>query len=193
MGRWMGNKAELAEFFQVSAPTIDDWVRRDCPFVTRGKSGVDWVFDFRAVRSWREAYIVTHAGNNKDTTTANAVRRRAVAEAGLKELELATLEGSLIDAELIRRGLDGVIVNQRTILMSLPSQIGRDIDEPDLRARTVRVVDRRVREALEILSRYDPVIEPQDEAGGVSEDAEAVDLGPETPVKKPARRKRACK
>lgn len=26
MSRWMGNKADLAEFFQVSAPTVDDWV-----------------------------------------------------------------------------------------------------------------------------------------------------------------------
>ena len=193
MGRWMGNKAELAEFFQVSAPTVDDWVRRDCPFVKRGKSGVDWVFDFRAVRSWREAYIVTHAGNSKDTTTAHAVRRRALAEAGLKELELAKLEGSLVDAEMVRRGLDGVMVNQRTILMSLPSQIGRDIDEPELRARTVRTVDRRVREALEVLSRYDPVIEPQDETDGASHDAHAAEPAIDPPMKKPARRKAACK
>lgn len=144
MRRWNGNKADLAEFFQVSAPTIDDWVRRECPFVTRGRSGVDWVFDFRAVRRWREAYIVTHAGRSKDTTRAHAIRRRALAEARLKEIELATVEGSLVDADLIRRGLDGVMINQRTILMSLPSQIGRDIDEPELRVRTVAIVDRRV-------------------------------------------------
>lgn len=127
------------------------------------------------------------------STIAHAVRRRALAEAGLKEIELMTLEGSLVDAELIRRGLDGVMVNQRTILMGLPSQIGRDIDEPELRARTVRTVDRRVREALEVLSRYDPVIEPQDDADGASRDAVAAEPAIDPPMKKPARRKPACK
>lgn len=191
MRRWNGNKADLAEFFQVSAPTIDDWVRRECPFVTRGRSGVDWVFDFRAVRRWREAYIVTHAGRSKDTTRAHAIRRRALAEARLKEIELATVEGSLVDADLIRRGLDGVMINQRTILMSLPSQIGRDIDEPELRVRTVAIVDRRVREALEVLSRYDPAIE-QDAADEAGHNADAAEPAIDLPVRKPVRRK-PCK
>ena len=126
---------------------------------------MDWTFDFRAVRSWREAYIVQHVSKSQDPSTAQAVRRRALAEAGLKELELAKVEGSLVDVKIIRRGLDGVIINQRTILLSLPSQIGRDIDDPVMRGRVVAIVDRRVREALEGLSRYDPVLEPQDDAG----------------------------
>ena len=173
MSRWMGNKSDLAEFFQVSAPTIDDWVRRDCPVVTRGKSGVDWVFDFRAVRGWREAYIVTHAGNSKDSTTAHAIRRRALAEARLKELELAKVEGSLIDAELVRRGLDNVAINFRTMGMSVPAQIGREIDEPEIRVRVVEIVDRRIREMLEMMARFDPVIEPKEK-----EDDDDQDDGP---------------
>ncbi|MEO7860254.1 MAG: terminase small subunit [Nitrospirales bacterium] len=179
MGRWIGNKADLAEFFQVSAPTIDDWVRRDCPVVKRGKPGVDWVFDFRAVRKWREAYIVTHAGNSKDSTTAQAVRRRALAEAGLKELELAKLQKSLADVEMIRRGLENVVINFRTMALSVAAQIGREIDDPEIRVRVVAIVDRRIREMLELMSSYDPVIEPHDEDGAAPDQpAGEVEAGP---------------
>jgi phage terminase Nu1 subunit (DNA packaging protein) len=183
MGRWTGNKASLAEFFEVSAPTVDDWIRRDCPVETRGKPGQAWVFDFRAVRRWREAYIVQHAGSSKDASTAQAVRRKVLAEARLKELELAKVEGSLADVELIRRGLDGVIVHQRTILLGLPSQIGRDIDEPKLRLRIVAVVDRRVREALEVLANYDPIITPRTDADGARDDDDSGGAAPARPKK----------
>ena len=157
---------------------------------------MDWVFDFRAVRSWREAYIVTHAGNSKDTTTAQAVRRRALAEAGLKELELATVEGSLVDVEMVRRGLDNVAINFRAIGLSVPAQIGREIDEPDVRVRVVAIVDRRIREMLDVMARYDPVIEPRDDDDdddGASPDADAAEPAIDPPMKKPVRRKPACK
>jgi hypothetical protein len=88
---------------------------------------------------------------------SSARLRREVAHAGLRELELQQKTGELLDAELLRRGLEGVIINQRTILLGLPAEIGRDIDEPEIRVRVVLVVERRVREALEILSNYDPI------------------------------------
>jgi hypothetical protein len=80
-----------------------------------------------------------------------------VAHAGLRELELQHKTGELLDAELIRRGLEGVIINQRTMLLSVPGQIGREIDEPEIRVRVVAIVERRIREALEVLANYDPI------------------------------------
>lgn len=47
------NKAEVAEFFGVSIPAVDGWIRRGCPAVQRGQRGVPWVFDLLAVAEWR--------------------------------------------------------------------------------------------------------------------------------------------
>ena len=115
---------------------------------------------------------------SKDSTTAHAIRRRALAEARLKELELAKVEGSLIDAELVRRGLDNVAINFRTMGMSVPAQIGREIDEPEIRVRVVEIVDRRIREMLEMMARFDPVIEPKEK----EDDDDQDDGPPDQPV-----------
>lgn len=47
------NKAEVAEFFDVSLPAVDGWVRRGCPILQKGSRGVPWVFDLLEVARWR--------------------------------------------------------------------------------------------------------------------------------------------
>lgn len=104
--------------------------------------------------------------------------RRAEAETRKAEIEVGKLESTLGDIALIRRGLEGVIINQRTVLLSLPAQIGREIDEPEFRRRVVAIVERVVREALEALSNYDPIIAPLGDASGTSESDDSGDVAP---------------
>lgn len=47
------NKIDLAEWFGVSLPAVDGWVRRGCPYVQKGQKGTPWVFDLRDVAEWR--------------------------------------------------------------------------------------------------------------------------------------------
>jgi hypothetical protein len=84
-----------------------------------------------------------------------AQRRREVAKAEQEELKTAKLRGQLLDADLIQQGLNNVCISFRTYLMKLAPTIGREIDEPEIRIRVMEIVNRRVREALEILSNYD--------------------------------------
>lgn len=102
--------------------------------------------------------------------------RRARAEARKAEIEVGKLENSVVEIELVRRGLEGVMINQRTIMMGVPAQIGRDIDEPEIRVHVVAIVERRIRETLEVLSSYDPVIESRDDdADGAGDDGDPVE------------------
>lgn len=48
----VGNKAQAAEFFDVSLPTIEAWIRRGAPVEQRGSRGVSWVIDLRAFAEW---------------------------------------------------------------------------------------------------------------------------------------------
>lgn len=47
------NRAQLAKEFGISLPTVDDWVRRGCPVVSKGGSGRECKFSISNVRAWR--------------------------------------------------------------------------------------------------------------------------------------------
>ncbi len=49
----LANKAQIAEFFEVSTNAVDGWIRRGCPYVRRGGLRVPWVFDLLKVLEWR--------------------------------------------------------------------------------------------------------------------------------------------
>lgn len=47
------NKAECAEWFGISIPSFNGWIRRGCPFVQRGNKTTPWIFDVVQVYEWR--------------------------------------------------------------------------------------------------------------------------------------------
>ncbi len=47
------NKAEVAEFYDVTISTIEAWIRRGCPVVQRGRRGSPWILDLLAIAEWR--------------------------------------------------------------------------------------------------------------------------------------------
>jgi phage terminase Nu1 subunit (DNA packaging protein) len=53
------NRAELANLFEVSLPTIDAWVRNGCPVVERGGRGREWKFHVPEIFNWRIMREVT--------------------------------------------------------------------------------------------------------------------------------------
>lgn len=51
------NRKQLAELRGVSLPTIDSWVRRGCPVVTRGGPGKAWAFNPGEVAAWCDRFL----------------------------------------------------------------------------------------------------------------------------------------
>lgn len=49
----LANKSEVAEWFEVSLPAVNGWIRRGCPYVQRGGQSAPWTFDLLAVAEWR--------------------------------------------------------------------------------------------------------------------------------------------
>lgn len=47
------NKAQIAEFFDVSVKAVDGWIRRGCPVIKRGSRSTPWAMDALAVAEWR--------------------------------------------------------------------------------------------------------------------------------------------
>ena len=50
------NKSEMAAFFEVSLKTIDDWVRKGAPVLSKGSNGVSYEIDVTPFWEWVEAH-----------------------------------------------------------------------------------------------------------------------------------------
>jgi phage terminase Nu1 subunit (DNA packaging protein) len=88
------NKAEVAEFFEVSIKAVDGWVRRGCPVVKRGTLNDPWVFDLLAVAEWRITGNAPEAAVDPDKLPPN--ERRAWYESESRKRELQIKDRQLI-------------------------------------------------------------------------------------------------
>ncbi len=68
----------------------------------------------------------------------------------MAELELAAQRGRLVDANEARSDVFARISMAKTRLLGVPTLVGQDA--PDLAARVVPLVERRIRDALEELA-----------------------------------------
>ena len=108
-------KKELAFRLGCSAMLIDALVERGImPYVTRGGVGKAWEFDYGpAARAYK-----AHKDSAKPTAD-DARERKLLAEAMLKELQLAERRRELIPAETVALQLDEILGPLRTRLLSL--------------------------------------------------------------------------
>lgn len=85
----IANRAQLAEMFGVSLPTVDRWVTSGCPVVQRGGRGVEWKFDTAAVSKWRQDRAVQDATGTDKQDVDEIERRTKLAKMRQVELDLA--------------------------------------------------------------------------------------------------------
>lgn len=85
------NRAELAELFGVSLPTVDSWLRDGCPYAVQGAKGREWGFETGTVHRWLVDRAVgdvaaAYEGEIGTVTAEEAKRRKAVADAVVAEI-----------------------------------------------------------------------------------------------------------
>ena len=89
-------------------------------------------------------------GSPDDWSTHEAVRRREIANAGLKQLELKQRAGRLLPADEIESSWRGAIADARKRLLTVSSRCSARLTQ--LSRSEVDVIDREVRDALQELS-----------------------------------------
>lgn len=200
----INGRQALAAILNVTTEGLLVMERRGLPVYKHGggSSKSPNIYDTKAVVAWlvEDKLRQSMEGRGKSHSRAQIAERRAEADARKAEIEVAKLEGAVLDAALIRRGLDGVFVTFRTMLMTLAPLIGREIDDTALRVRITALVERRMREALDVLCNYDPASpdggagddRDSDEfaAGEGSAETHRQPVGRAKPVSQPRRRGR---
>ena len=154
------NRAELAEVFGVSLPTVESWVRRSCPVGQRGGRGRAWKFNTAEVRSWRDDDIRAQASDTANASFDQLKLRKLAAETEQAELDLARAKDELVPVEQFERAMTKAFGEVRAGMRNVvPGRAARrllgETDETNFKAVLLEEIDH----ALEALADSDLVLE----------------------------------
>lgn len=138
------NKAQLAEFFDVSVKAVDGWVRRGCPVVRRGGKSEPWVFDALAVAEWR----YTREGKDSDIDPEQMAPqdRKAWYESEAKRRDLEERDRELLKASEVEEVLAVAWSGLSQDLQAIPDNLERRYGiAPDV----AEMVERGIFEAMD--------------------------------------------
>lgn len=153
------NLEEMAAKLRVALSTLRDWMRRhpDFPIVAEGRSGVAWQLDPAAVIAFVQQKRAEEAASKaqRDELLAQIALpmddllppeeraltptdRLKMAQAMLKEDEVARQRGHLVLKTDMRARLTEAWVPLTQFLQALPGQVGRRHNLPDVVVRDMR-------------------------------------------------------
>jgi terminase small subunit / prophage DNA-packing protein len=116
------NKAQAAEFFGISLPTLDGWIRDGAPVVQRGSRGVGWLLDLRAMADW----VYSEAQGDGQTPELKDARARLEHwKAELAEQEFKKRAGELLDRAQVEKAAATVLATIAQTLRSIPDNLER--------------------------------------------------------------------
>jgi hypothetical protein len=143
------NKAEVAEFFGISLPTLDTWIRKDCPCIQPGGRGVQWQFDVLEVAKWKYGSQEDVGPNNPEEMTP---KERLDWYRGNRERDSHAKErGMLIPFDLMEQLLGSAFSDIRAGLLSQHNIIASEY--PEIPADAIRGILRRNKDLLKTLSQ----------------------------------------
>lgn len=165
--------AEAAELFDVDERTVRNWItNNNLPFDGEGKRRrINWQIALPWYVRYRAAEI-GNAGNprskDQDETYEAALARKTIAEADLKELQLARARGEVASISDMERVVSTSNLAVQTQLLSIPSQAAPEIIGLTELPAAIRILTTFVEQALTNLATIDDVRE----AAGVEDDDE---------------------
>lgn len=119
-----GNKAQTAEFFDVTIPTIDAWVRKGMPVVQRGAKTVAWVIDLCAAAQWR--FGSQSSGSSEvDPDDLEPIHRKAWYEGEAKKRELQIKDGELIPVAEVEKAVATAFSAIASDILAIPDHLER--------------------------------------------------------------------
>jgi phage terminase Nu1 subunit (DNA packaging protein) len=150
----------MAEFCGIALTTLDDWLRRGCPFEQRGSKGKAWVFNSAKVVSWRADDIRSETAGVQVASADELKRRRLEAETELVELELAKAKELVAPVEQIERALSKAFGEVRATMRNvLPARAASRLVGEESETRIKVVLLEEVDLSLEALADKDLINE----------------------------------
>lgn len=142
------SKVELAKTFNVSKPTIDDWLHLGCPFISKGGAGKQWQFDTGAVFDWRVRHERDKENEEEIGKADDLYRQKLFEEVKRLRLQNNKMAGDLMDAVHVRHVMVQAINILREQLTALPVRTASLLECCDTKQERQSVLDDAVFAAL---------------------------------------------
>lgn len=118
------NGETLCRMLGITHVTLRSWEGfSDFPAFEKGSRGVSSRYDSVKVLRWWSARIGPARESSADVELTEAERRKAVAEAELKELQLAQKRGELVNAEEMQAAIAKAFSNVKTRVLGVASTL----------------------------------------------------------------------
>lgn len=152
------NRNQLAAFLGHDVNTIDGYIAKGMPFLTKAdrSRGIPWTFDTADVVRWLQDQLARSLGvDDSKSDLMEAQKRKAFADAELAELELKRRRSELIDARVVEQAVTTSYIDCKTRLMVIPSKLAPIIaGEPDVK-KCKLLLETEIHQALNELGRYE--------------------------------------
>lgn len=139
------NRGEISEFFGVTPPTVDSWVRAGCPVIQRGSKGVAAIFNTADVSKWLRDKAREEGSGTSLADESELKRRKLAAEAEKAELELAKAKGEVATIEDFERAQSAMMAAIRANMRNVPGRAVLQLlgctDEAEFKAKLMDEID----------------------------------------------------
>jgi hypothetical protein len=150
------NKAQAAQFFDITLPTLERWLREGAPVVQRGSRGISWILDLRQIAQWKYGSNIGPGGVDPDSLSPQD--RKAWYDSEQKRRALQIQDRELIPVAEIERVISTAFSAIAQGLRSLPDNIERRTGcSPEIVEAIERAIDAEMRALAEKLSALGPV------------------------------------
>lgn len=119
----IADKAGTAEFFGVSLPTIDKWLRDGMPYIQRGAPRIPWVIDLHAAAKWR--YEARLPSGELDPETLPPAERKLWYDGETRRRELQERDRHLIPDGEVEQTIATAFATVSQSVLALPDQLER--------------------------------------------------------------------
>lgn len=154
-------KAAAATFFDVALPTISDWVRKGAPVVKRGKQGVGWELDLKAIAEWR--YGSSGTAGDIDPEKLSPAERKAWYEGETRRVELLVRATELLSASETDRAIATAIAALGHDIRAIPDNLER---QHGVSAEVAEFIEVALLEAMNTLADRLSVLGSNDQQNG---------------------------
>lgn len=142
-----GNKADAAQFFDISLPTLEKWIRDGMPIVQRGARGVSWIIDLRAAAQWR--YEARLPSGEIDPETLSPMERKSWYDGEKSRRDLQVRDSELIPIGDVERNIGTSFAAVSQSIQGLEDHLSR---RAGLSPEQAQVVEDVVFETLDALA-----------------------------------------
>ncbi len=132
----LANKAQIAEFFEVSTNAVDGWIRRGCPFIQRGDLRTPWIFDMLKVAEWR--YTRSRRVRVENPDELKPRDRRDWYEGERVREKVAELRANLISREEFDAEKNRITMAMSECLSRFPDQLTASYQLPPAASAVLR-------------------------------------------------------